>query len=646
MKKKIFLSITLVSSLLISSCIGIYANTQTNEETTELTKTTVESILTTTTTNETVSLEPNAPQYSQSQLSPDYSTYETITLMDNNSKSSSNSVIIDSNVITINDGGTYLVSGSLSNGQIIIASEEETVQLVLDNATIHNETNPPIYIEDSKKYAMITLKDSSINTLTDGENYIITGEEDVDAVIYSKEDLIINGNGTLNVTANYNDAITSKDSLYIVSGTYNVTSKQDAFYGKDSITIDDGVYTVTTSTGADSVEMLKEVKGTFDGGRKYPNDMPQMERDNTGNGNFDMPQLERPNMTQGERPNMAQGERPDFSQMQPPMKNSLNPPNEGRTIDNNSTINSRPADRTTSPSKASVSPSSEEITEDDNGSSKAFKSKGEIVINNGTFILDTYDDSINANTFLEINNGNFTIKSGDDALKADYLLTINNGNITVEHSYEGIESKVIYFNGGDVNITSFDDGINASDPEIVANRPTGREAKDTPIDYDNDQLIYFNGTNVTVNGDGDSIDANGSILMNAGNVTIYGVNQGGELAVDFDNTGLIHGGNFLVLGGVASLSTDSTQNIAGTSLSNTINIGDNVKITDSTGNIIFETTAMKTTNVITFSSPKVVQGETYTIYYENNQDTITTSTSSTITNNVINNQIGGKGQGR
>ena len=136
---------------------------------------------------------------------------------------------------TIKKSGTYEVSGSISNGLITINTDED-VKLILNNITITNNSGPCIYVENAKN-VYITLK---------GENNLSsTVNEEYDSCIYSKDDLIFDGDGTLKITSNL-DGITSKDDLTIKSGTYIINTEDDSIKGKDSVTIDGGIFTINS----------------------------------------------------------------------------------------------------------------------------------------------------------------------------------------------------------------------------------------------------------------------------------------------------------------------------------------------------------------------------------------------------------------
>ena len=152
---------------------------------------------------------------------------------------------------TITEKGSYKLSGTITNGLITINTTDDVI-LILNGITITNNSGPCIYIENAKS-VVIKLTENTTNTLTDGSNY---SNAELDACIYSKDDLTIEGEGTLVVNANYKDGIASKDDLTIKSGIINVTSKDDAIKGKDSATIEGG--TITIDSQGDGIKTTNE----------------------------------------------------------------------------------------------------------------------------------------------------------------------------------------------------------------------------------------------------------------------------------------------------------------------------------------------------------------------------------------------------
>lgn len=164
---------------------------------------------------------------------------------------SSSSVAINGSEITISSEGSYIINGTLDNGRIIVDADAAKVHLILNGVSIHSETSAAIYVKSADK-TTITLAEDTDNTLSDSSNYTYndTDKEEPDAVLFSKDDLSINGNGSLNIEASFNNGITCKNDLKIISGAINVTAKSDAIKGKDSLTIIGGTITLTCTDDA------------------------------------------------------------------------------------------------------------------------------------------------------------------------------------------------------------------------------------------------------------------------------------------------------------------------------------------------------------------------------------------------------------
>lgn len=131
----------------------------------------------------------------------------------------------DGNILRITSEGTYIVSGNLSNGQIIINTpDQEKVQIILNGADIASSDNAPLLIKESDK-VFLTLASGSRNTLTGPASYCDeAAEAGIDGTIYSKADLCINGLGSLCVNAEGRHGIVSKDDLIVTGGDISVTA--------------------------------------------------------------------------------------------------------------------------------------------------------------------------------------------------------------------------------------------------------------------------------------------------------------------------------------------------------------------------------------------------------------------------------------
>lgn len=157
-----------------------------------------------------------------------------------------NVTVADNKTIDITDEGVYTISGNAENCTIRVnADDSAKVQLVLDGVSITNDDFPAIYVLSADK-VFITTTDSE-NTLTVSGQFTVDGENNTDAVIYSKDDIVLNGTGTLNVTSYYGNGITCKDDMKLTGGTYNIKAALDAFEANDTISVYDGNFNITTN---------------------------------------------------------------------------------------------------------------------------------------------------------------------------------------------------------------------------------------------------------------------------------------------------------------------------------------------------------------------------------------------------------------
>lgn len=175
-----------------------------------------------------------------------------ITLNNNAIDVNFETVKVSGSIATITDEGSYILRGNLSEGQIIVDAEKtDKLQIILDNVTINNNSSSPIYIKQSDK-VFITLSKDSKNTLSTSGEFVAIDEENIDAVIYSKEDLTLNGEGSLSITTEYGHGIVSKDDLVFTSGNYEIKSSGKGISGKDSVRIGGGDFNIVS--GKDSIQ--------------------------------------------------------------------------------------------------------------------------------------------------------------------------------------------------------------------------------------------------------------------------------------------------------------------------------------------------------------------------------------------------------
>lgn len=322
--------------------------------------------------------------------------------------------------LDITESGTYHLTGTLTDGVITIDAGDGVVRLILDGATIKNSTGPAIacYSADD-----LVIELTGESTLEDGTTYSSTYDEDVTGAIYSKADLTFQGDGTLNLTANYQDGIVSKDDLKFNDGTYDIVANDDGIRGKDSVYIVAGNFTVKSA--ADAIKSTNET----DAGKGFV----MIE-----NGTF--------NLTASAKAIKA--------------TNSILIYNGSFTIDSYD-------DAIHSNNYIGIIDGGFAISAGDDG----IHADKELIIDGGNIVIAKSYEGLEAQA-ITINGGNLSIVSFDDGLNAgggadesannrpganpfdadtDCVLAINGGELYVNAAGDGVDSNgYLYFNGGTV----------------------------------------------------------------------------------------------------------------------------------------------------------------------------------------------------
>lgn len=215
-------------------------------------------------TSEASDLTDVSDMFSDRDLSGEYdaSSAISIRLSDNSSTCESDQVSVSGNTITISGEGIFLLSGTLSDGQIIVDADGQKVQLVLDNTAISNSSSAAIYVKQADK-VFLTLAGASSNTLSSTGEFVAIDDNNIDAAIFSKANLTLNGSGTLTVECATAHGIVSKDDLCITGGTYAVISSGHALFGKDSVRISSGSFTLTSGKDGIHSENTEDTQKGF-----------------------------------------------------------------------------------------------------------------------------------------------------------------------------------------------------------------------------------------------------------------------------------------------------------------------------------------------------------------------------------------------
>ena len=469
----------------------------------------------------------------------------------------------------ITSGGTYTISDEINDIMVTVDADNAEVNLILDGATISNSNGPAIYVRSADKVTL-TLADGSTNTLSDGYSYSITDSDStLDAAIFSKADLTINGSGTLNLSGNYKHGIVSKDDLIISSGTLNVTAVNVGLNGKDCVKIGNG--NMTISAGSDGIRSDNDEDVSRGYVYLYGGSI-RIDAENDG-------------------------------------------------IQAETIINVEDVDLTVNAGGGSSArlTSSEE-------SYKGMKAGADIYITGGSFNIDSLDDCIHSNGTITIDGGSYILSSGDDGIHADTDLAVSGADtlLSILKSYEGLEATNLVISGGKIDITASDDGLNAAggtDSSGMGGRPgMGNFSSFTG-------KIQISGGAIQIHASGDGIDANGSVSISDGSVTVIGPVNGDTSILDFDTTGTISGGTFIGLG-----SSSMAQNFSDSTSQGVIMVktetqagGTQVTLSDASGKNLIATVAEQPFNCIIMSHSSITQGSTYTMTVGSSSMTITMS---------------------
>ncbi len=531
-----------------------------------------------------------------------------------------NDVIVTS---TASDEFEYVLQGESSDGMFKIYSDKKFI-LTLNGLTLTNNDGPAINIQSGKKTTLM-LADGTVNNLTDGKKYTACGEEDMKATLFSEGQIVVEGNGTLNVTGLKKHGICSDDYVKVNSGTVNVLSAaSDGIHANDYVSINGGVLNITASSdGIDGDEGYIEINGgettvniSSDAckGVKCDGAITMTAGSLTVNTSGGV------EVTDGD-PSYCTAVKTDadFSISGGTLTVvSTGEAGKGISVDGNVNITGGVINISTSGNGATYT-NTESVT--DSYAATGIKADGNINIlggqvtvtasgsagkgisADGTLTIGDADNSpvVNVTTtgakFYVSGYGENADYANPKAIKSVGDLTVNNGQITVKCAQdggEGLESKAtLTINGGLIEAETYDDGINAS------------------------TNITINGGKVYCNSSGnDGIDSNGTLTVTGGLVVSSGTREPEEGFDCDDNTFTITGGVLVGTGGGSSTPTTSTctQNslLYSASLS-----GKLIHIEDASGNTVltYQVPSKYNNSVkLLFSDAALTQGTTYTVY--------------------------------
>ena len=468
--------------------------------------------------------------------------------------------VADGTTVTITAGGTYVLTGQMSAGQVVVNADGEKVQLVLDGASVTSTDSAAILVRAAKK-VWLTLADGTQNKIATSGSFAEDDEYSIDGAVWCKSDLTINGTGALTVSSAEGHGIVCKDELALVSGDVEVEAARHAVQAQDAACVVAGTWSLTA--GTDGIH----------------------------------------------------------------------------------------------------------CGDDDDAE------KGSVLIVGGTVSIDAASDGVDAANVLEVDGGEVTVSAGDDGLHSERALQVDGGTVTVTKSYEGLEGSTVTVNGGVIDVTSSDDGVNAAGdptgdssaeaadagafgPEAAAGQPEdpmgggrapagdGRAPEDADaqaptstgqvpagsggqapedaggqapgaggdMDYDSTAQVTINGGKLTIQAGGDGIDSNGDLTVTGGETYVFGPASDGDGSLDFAGTGTISGGVVMCAG-----SSGMAQNFGDASTQGSMLVsasgqaGDAIQLVDEDGNVVASCEARTSYSCVLVSAPGVESGKTYTL---------------------------------
>jgi len=511
----------------------------------------------------------------------------------------------EGSTVTITQEGSYLVTGSLQGTLMVDTDKNEKVQIILNNAKIESETSAAIYVKNCDK-VFLTLAEGSENTLINSGTYTQVDENNIDAALFSKDDLTLNGTGSLAVTSPGGHGIVSKDSLTLTGGGYTISCAGHGLSANDDIALDGVKMTITA--GKDGIHSEHDTDAIL--GIVY--------------------------VKSGELSITAEGDGISAS-ANVQMDEGRFAITAGGGYENGSKENSgsyggfmggpggnRPGGKGKPSGITTMEPAEEDA--DASTSMKGIKAGTELKLLGGSYEINSADDGLHSNDTLVIGGGTFAIQSGDDGIHGENDVIILGGTITVSESYEGLEGYHITIEGGTITLNSTDDGINAAggtDQSGFGGRDDMGPGGHGPM-AKGDGSITLSGGTVDITARGDGIDANGSVTISGGYTTVCGPTMGDTATLDYDTTASINGGTFIGTGanGMAQSFSDGTQGVFAVSL-NDAPAGTELCLYNADGKLVLSHTPKLSFGVIILSSPEIVKGESYTIEVDGVSGTFT-----------------------
>ena len=502
----------------------------------------------------------------------------------------SSAVSVDGGTVTITDEGTYVLSGTLEGGRVVVAAEDtDKVQIVLAGATVNNDNGVALLVTQADK-VFVTLAEGTQNTLV-ATGTIEDAGSNADACVFSKADLVLNGTGSLAVTSADGHGVVTKDDLKVTGGTISVDAAGHALSGKDSVRVAGGELTlVAGKNGLDADNGEDAAKGYVyvEGGTVA--------------------------VTSGNDAVHASG-----SAWVAGGTLTLSAADDGAHAD----------------AALLVSAGTLEVTQSTEGL------EGQtITLESGDVSVTASDDGLNAS------GGS----SGAESAQSEAPAGVGGEQVAGTPATPGDADVTGSGGNGSGGPGVGSDGPGSGDPATQGSsggpsRQGGDGGPGGGMGYDSACLVTISGGTLTITAGGDGIDSNGDLVMTGGTVYVNGPTSGGDGALDYGGSASISGGVIVAVGasGMAEgFGSDSTQGTALVNLASSIE-GD-VTLTDADGTVLASFSPSEAYSSVVVSCPDMVEGGTYALTCGSETTTLE-MTSLVVTSGTAGAGMGGMGGG-
>ena len=524
--------------------------------------------------------------YSEQDLSWDASSETAIDL---SNPTATDGVTVEDGTLTITKAGTYKLSGEYQGQIKVETADSDAVRLVLDNANITNSSGAALNVVNADEVILYSASGTT-NTISDGADYTATGEDDPDAVVYSKADLTIAGEGTLKVNGNHEDGIHTSDGLVIASGTLEVNAANTGIKGKDYVDILGGTINVTAQQdGIKSTNDTDEGKGWT----RLSNGTVTVNAGDDGFKASRVVEISGGSLTVEQSDEGIEAQYINVS---------------GGDVNVTSADDGMNASLKTSNSEST---DSSENTSDTANQQQNNQQQGSIPGGQQSGTSNQQQQGMGQPPAMSGTSQDGTSQNGASGTAQQQNNTQNQGNQNM--------GQPPAMPGGNAQDGTSQNGTTGTGQQGMGQPPQGGMPGGGGGTFEViDAAINVSGGHITVNAEGDGIDSNGVTTLSGGTLIVNGPSQGGNAALDTNGDLLLNGATVLS-GSTADMfeapSTNSTSGYLKLTNSSGFEQGSTVQVADSSGKVVANYKVTKSNvQLVLVSSSSIVKGQSYTAY--------------------------------